>query len=73
MAVPFSDAIRPMRGMHPSLRLEAEVYPERLPCRQSRGWCGGEREALSLSRQPSREMDLDRLPHADRDVAAILG
>jgi hypothetical protein len=38
MSVVFSDAVWLMRDMGPSLRPEAEVYPERLPCRQSRGW-----------------------------------
>ncbi|SKB28883.1 hypothetical protein SAMN06295920_101478 [Rhizorhabdus histidinilytica] len=44
-------AVGEKTDMDASLQSLAEVYPERLPCRQSRGWhdADGERKALEVT------------------------
>jgi error-prone DNA polymerase len=59
--------------MDPSLRPLAEVYPERLPCRQSKGWGDGIKRTLGLlkSAAPDRVWLGLAMPYSGQDKRRV--
>jgi error-prone DNA polymerase len=70
---PSAAASRETTDMDPSLRPKAEVHPERLPCRQSRGWDDGLRRVLSILDRaaPDRVWLGLSMPYSGRDRRRI--